>query len=492
MPRMPSEAFREIPMFSDLPARIAALADSHELAWLDSSDRRSDSGCWSVVGIDPIAHLVQDHAAPAELRVGTRVHDRDASAWRLARRAMARTTTREPRSHDAPALGPGWIGHLAFELADQLERLPPPLGERPLLPSLRLALYDRVLVIDHEHQRAWEAHAPRLRERLDLPPTDRPGITELLDGAPADIGEPAPPAVSFDDPAYAQTWYESAVRRALEYIASGDIYQVNLAHRIALRTPSSPARLYAAMRNSNPSPFGALLSWPGGGVASVSPERFLSLRGRSVLTSPIKGTRPRTGDPALDRAAEHTLLASAKDAAELAMIVDLHRNDLGRVCEFGSVRVVSSRRVERHPRVVHTVADVAGVLRPGVAPIDLVAAAFPAGSISGVPKIRAMQILRELEPMPRGVYTGAIGWFGVGGDISLSVAIRTVQLAGDRGWLHVGGGIVAESDPADEFAETIAKARGIVDALAQGTQQEPTCANWSASTAHSSHLTPPP
>jgi para-aminobenzoate synthetase component 1 len=192
---------------------------------------------------------------------------------------------------------------------------------------------------------------------------------------------------------------------------------------------------------------------------------MLEVRGAALRTSPIKGTRRRTGDEATDRAAVRELLASPKEAAELAMIVDLHRNDVGRVCQSGTVEVASPRRVEAHPTVFHTVADVVGSLRPECDAIDALAACFPAGSISGVPKIRALEIIHELEPTPRGAYCGAVGWLGLDGSATFNVGIRTVQFSGDQAVVHGGGGIVADSDPRAEYIETLDKIRGILRGL---------------------------
>jgi para-aminobenzoate synthetase component 1 len=255
------------------------------------------------------------------------------------------------------------------------------------------------------------------------------------------------------------------VIRAKEYIAAGDIYQVNLAQRFELGLIDDPIDAYLAIRRSNPARLGAFLKWDGGAVASVSPECFLTLTGRAVRTSPIKGTRPRCGDAQIDAAARDQLLASVKDAAELAMIVDLHRNDLGRVCEWGSVRVRNARRMEEHPTVFHTVADIDGTLADGRDAFDLIAACFPAGSVTGAPKIRAMEIISELEDAPRGVYTGAIGCLHPSNGLVLNVAIRTLQIHGGIGTLHSGGGIVADSNPDAEYEETLAKARGILRGL---------------------------
>ena len=459
---------REVDWPVDPVASARAYDAGGELAWLDSAvskDLKTPTARYSLLCVEPLAWIEQFDGRSAVFSAGGRVVDRDASGWCLWRR-VARRIPVWPR---IPwRLSPGWVGYVGFETARQLERLPQSHREDLGLPLLRLTLHERAIVLDHHEQRAFAVAAVGLREALGLP-----------------AGEPA------DDAAWADRWqhaataepqplaqphfrlrheirqadYEQMVTRALEYIAAGDIYQVNIAQRLRFEGIGDPLAVYAALRRTNPAPYAALLSWPGGAVASVSPELFLRVQGDEVVTRPIKGTRPRTGDPLLDDAYRRQLLASEKDAAELAMIVDLHRNDLGRVCAYRSVRVAHARRVETHPTVFHTVADIVGRLAPGHDALDLLAACFPAGSISGVPKIRALQIIDELEPAARGVYTGAVGVLGVDGQMTFNVAIRTVQINRATATLYVGGGIVADSDPADEYEETLAKARGIVNAL---------------------------
>jgi para-aminobenzoate synthetase component 1 len=260
--------------------------------------------------------------------------------------------------------------------------------------------------------------------------------------------------------------YLCAVRRAKDYIAAGDIFQVNLSQRFESATDATPLDLYAALRAANPAPFAAYLPVDGGAILSSSPERFLRVAGRHVETRPIKGTRPRrAGDDAFNERMRRELLASAKDRAELTMIVDLERNDLGRVCSYGSVRVTEPIVLEEYPTVFHLVTTVEGDLHEGRGLVDLLKAAFPGGSITGAPKIRAMEIIDELEPTRRSVYTGAIGYIGLDGSADLNIAIRTILLAQGRALLQVGGGIVADSDPEAEYQETLDKARALVQAL---------------------------
>ena len=445
---------------------VRRLAAHSEIAWLDSAAtaQRGHSGgisgvsmiCWS-----PAAVLEQAATGPARFSHGAKEMAHGWRLWESLHRELPRLA--------APSFGiaPGWVGYVGFETAGQLERLParhtPNLG----LPLMRLGLYDAGVVLDHVRREAWLLHTDALRPILGAAETE---IDDRRRQWIAACQTSLPEANKFADPLrltaeLSQPAYERMVRRALEYIRAGDIYQVNLAQRLQIVGVDDILAAYARIRRQNPADYAALLHWPGGAVASFSPELMLQLRGREVLTRPIKGTRPRTGIAAVDRAYEADLLASAKDAAELAMIVDLHRNDLGRVCEYGSVRVSNPRGLERHPTVVHTVADVVGRVRGDCDVLDLLRASFPAGSITGAPKLRAIEIIDELEPCARGVFTGAIGVLGLDGNLTFNVAIRTLQHRGNRATLHVGGGIVADSVPSDEYDETLAKARGILAGL---------------------------
>lgn len=265
----------------------------------------------------------------------------------------------------------------------------------------------------------------------------------------------------------ARAAYESAVRRAQQYIAAGDCYQVNLSQRYSAPCAGDPYALYRRLREISPAPYSAYLDCGDFQVLSSSPELFLRIRDRAVETRPIKGTRPRGRTPEEDAAHAAQLLSSVKDRAELLMIVDLERNDLGRVCEYGSVQVPDLYRLESYANVHHLVATVRARLRPEVSPLECLRACFPGGSITGAPKIRAMEIIEELEPVRRGVYTGAIGWVDGRGNAEWNIAIRTMTVKGGRVYFHAGGGIVADSDPAAEYEETLAKAAGMLEALGQ-------------------------
>ena len=262
-----------------------------------------------------------------------------------------------------------------------------------------------------------------------------------------------------------------AVRRILEYIAAGDCYQVNLSQRLSAPYSGSAWSLYERLRAASPAPYSAFLDCGDHQVLSSSPELFLRVRGGEVETHPIKGTRPRGRTPEEDAAAAAELLSSPKDRAELLMIVDLERNDLGRVCRFGSVTVPELYRLESYANVHHLVATVRGQLRPQITPLECLRAAFPGGSITGAPKIRAMEIIEELEPVRRSLYTGAIGWVDGRGDGEWNIAIRTMVVKQGVVQFHVGGGVVADSDPQAEYEETLAKAGGMLAALGVGDRR---------------------
>ena len=253
------------------------------------------------------------------------------------------------------------------------------------------------------------------------------------------------------------------VDRAQEYIAAGDIYQVNLSHRFTAPWPGGdPWAFYQSLRRCSPAPHAAYLSLNGRAILSSSPELFLEIQGNHIRTRPIKGTRPRHTDPSADARSAKDLIASPKERAELIMITDLERNDLGRVCEFGSVTASELLKLETFEQVFHLVSTVEGRLRPDADPVTALRACFPGGSITGAPKKRAMEIIAELEPEPRGLYTGAIGYFGFNGSAQFNIAIRTVVIENSLAHFHAGAGIVADSKPEMEWQETLDKASGIL------------------------------
>ena len=275
------------------------------------------------------------------------------------------------------------------------------------------------------------------------------------------------PALDFQ-PGVAREDFLAMVAAAQEYISAGDIYQVCLSHPFEASAAEGHAwGFFERLRQCSPAPYSAFLDFGKFQVASASPECFLRMSGRNISTSPIKGTRPRRPDPIHDRQSEQDLLTSPKEIAELVMITDLERNDLGQVCEFGSVRVTDLLRLERYEQVFHMVSTVQGQLRSDVSHVRALRECFPGGSISGAPKKRAIKIIRELEPFPRGLYTGAIGYFGYRGESRFSITIRTAVFEAGRASFHAGAGIVADSVPEQEWQETLDKAAGLLLAAGQ-------------------------
>ena len=368
----------------------------------------------------------------------------------------------EPADPDGPAFSGGLIGHLGYDLAPRIERLPRRAAADSRIPALRFGLYDTFVLVDH-HQGSSELCAVDL---LDEGP-DR--LRERWDRWRRDLDQPTPPRPSPQlSPSKADRTREDylrAVRRVLDYIEAGDIYQANLSQRFVARGRVDPLDLYLKSRRISPSPFAAFLAWDDLAIVSASPELFYRTEGDRITTRPIKGTRPRSPDPIEDARLADELTASIKDRAELTMIVDLERNDLGRACRFGSVKVLEPWSVESFEQVHHLVATIEGRLRAGIGPVDVIRAVFPGGSITGAPKIRSMQIIDELEANRRSLYTGAIGYLGLGGLSAFNIAIRTMLVEGDRVSYQVGGGIVADSDPEAEYQETLDKARGMALAL---------------------------
>ena len=264
--------------------------------------------------------------------------------------------------------------------------------------------------------------------------------------------------------------YLEAVQKARDYIIAGDIFQVNISQRFEADMPLPPYELYRRLRKINPAPFASYLNFDGVTLVSASPERFLRLSGDRVETRPIKGTRPRGKDPARDEALAQELVNSFKDKAEHVMIVDLERNDIGRVCRFGTVRVSELMALEKYATVFHLTSTVEGRLRPGKNAVDLLKATFPGGSISGAPKVRSIEIIDELEPTRRSVYTGSIGYLSFDGGLDLNIVIRTILVKDGKAYFQVGGAVVYDSDPEAEYVETLDKARALIQALSMVPQ----------------------
>ncbi len=468
-----------IPLNRAAPLRALAALRRRPYPFLLQSSLPDTRARWSFVGADPFAVFsggdyervlrawreLAGHAA-AEFAPVPRVFARGGRA-----RAGAGAEGAGPEA--VPFMG-GAVGYWAYDFGRRLERLPEHAADDLRLPDFSLAFYDVVLAIDHEHDRAWlfssglplvgASRVERAKERL------REVAALISSGGAASAPEPERRGVTLARSTFTPDGYRRSVRAVQEHIRRGDLFQANLSQRWTLdlepRLPGErAARLFESLATHSPAPYSAYLDLGDHAIASASPERFLELRGRRVETRPIYGTRPRGADAVEDARLAAELLASGKDRAENVMIVDVLRNDLGRVCETGSVQTPALCELESFPQVHHLTSTVTGTLRAGLDAFDLLAACFPGGSITGAPKIRAMEILDALEPVRRHIYTGAIGYLDWRGDADLNIAIRTALVSPSAVHFGAGGGITSDSDADAEYEETLHKAEGMRRAL---------------------------
>ena len=465
--------------------------------FFDSAARGSRLGRHSFLTADPVAVMRSKGTVTEQidLPAGTvRTVSGDALA---AVRELLAPHGAEPVG-GLPRFQGGAAGYIAYDWGRVLERLPKPRYDDLGLPDVVLGVYDWVLAWDHDTARAWliSTGLPETadRARADRAASRAAAVQHVLRSGPLSHGSTERPfsrspclrdsvawvaAPSYEverggwdsrlelRSSFTHAGYLDAVSRVREYIYAGDIFQANFSQRFEAPLGESPWDLYRRMRARNAAPFAAYFETPDATIVSASPERFLRVEVNGhVETRPIKGTRPRGMGPEHDGALGQALTESAKDRAENLMIVDLMRNDLSRVCRPGSVRVPELFALERYATVHHLVSTVVGELSPGCDVFDLVRATFPGGSITGAPKLRAMEIISELEPSQRSVYCGSLGYWSVTGALDTSIAIRTVIAMGDRVYFSAGGGIVADSDPEQEYRESLDKARGMIEALA--------------------------
>ena len=438
--------------------------------FLDSSLRMPRFGNYSFIGFDPYLVLTTRGTRARFARRQGEILEEGIDPFEALRRSIGELQVKGGGARRLPPFLSGGIGFLSYELGRYIERLPATVRDDLGLPELAFCFYDRVVAVDHRSGR--KVLAVSIPEGND-PARILEGCKERI-AAGAGSGESGGPPQSPEgtplefESGFTREQYLEAVSRVKEYIMAGDIYQANLSQRFSAPLLEPAWSLYRRLRALNPAPFSAYLNFPGFAVASSSPERFLLVRGNRVETRPIKGTRPRFAEPAADIASRRELETSAKDRAELSMIVDLERNDLGRVCEYGSVIVEEHAVLESYATVHHLVSTVTGRLHPGRDLIDLLKATFPGGSITGAPKIRSMEIIDELEPTARSVYTGSIGYIGQAGCHDFNIAIRTMIITGGRVYFQVGGGIVADSEPEAEYQETLDKGLAMFKAVTGG------------------------
>ncbi|MCL5257029.1 MAG: aminodeoxychorismate synthase component I [Chloroflexi bacterium] len=458
-----------IPYPSDTADLFEPFANDGFSIFLDSSLQHERLGRYSFISSDPKL-MLESKDERIIFRQGKDAEAIKGNPFKVLQEVLSRNRFQAPEG--LPPFFGGAAGYFGYELAHFVERLPRAADDVGV-PDLCLGFYDWCLAIDHARHEAyliclpWRPNETHLRR--EFAGSRRKWVLDKLSGA-------GTPPSSRDMPLrltspirsnFSRGEYTAAVQRVKDYIAAGDIYQANLSQRFQAPVEGSKWSLYRRLRSLNPAPFSAYLNLGDTVVASSSPERFLQLSGDKVETRPIKGTRPRGKSRAEDELLARELLASPKDRAENVMIVDLLRNDIGRVCQIGSVHVPELAALESYATVFHLVSTVAGTLLPGKDAVDLLMACWPGGSITGAPKIRAMEIISELEKIARGVYCGSAGYISLAGDMDTSIAIRTFTFKQEMVYFQAGGGIVSDSDPEAEYQETLDKARGLMLALEQ-------------------------
>lgn len=457
----------ELTYHPDSAALFAGFAAEPWSVWLDSGGA-SGHGRWDVLAARPYATLVSS-AGVTEYRQGSHLDHLRCDPLEVLRTVLDARTQPQPW----PFCG-GAIGYFAYDLARQWTRLPNLARDTAAWPDMAMGLYDWAVLVDHHQRRSWLIHAGR----ASMPAETWQDLVALF-RQPARPDRRSSFAVrgAVEGSFSAQT-YRAAFDRVQAYIRAGDCYQVNLAQRFTCPVEGDPWAAYLALRRINPAPFSAYFSLPWGALLSSSPERFLRVRQGIVETRPIKGTRRRSPDGREDTMLREALQSSVKDRAENLMIVDLLRNDLGRVCTPGSVQVPELFRVESFASVHHLVSTVTGRLRDGEDAVSLLRAAFPGGSITGAPKLRAMQIIEELEPHRRGVYCGAIGYLGFDGSMDTNIAIRTLTWRDGILTFWAGGGIVADSHVDAEYQECLDKAAAVFQMLTSHVDRQDAQSSW--------------
>ena len=437
---------------------------------LDSGMDPDKLGRFSFLGIEPFLIFISK---------GNRV-DVNLQGWKKSftgnpfyvLRELLKKYSSDFRTEEIPFWG-GAVGYFSYDLKDFIEKLPDIAVDDLNVPDCQIGFYDCVLICDHLKNKTYlsssgfpesgEKRVLRARARLDSFKNELEHINKQNGTQPGDAV-----MISSDvdlKSNFTKEEYLKRILKAKEYISKGDIYQVNLSQRFSADCEIPPFNIYSILRSINPAPFGAYLNFGDVQIASASPERFIKVENGNIQTRPIKGTRPRGRNGYMDRVLRQELSASVKDRAENLMIVDLERNDLGRICDYGSVRVSEFMICEEFPTVFHLTSTIEGKLKAGVDAVDVLLNCFPGGSITGAPKIRSMEIIEELENVKRSIYTGAVGYIGFNGDMDTSIVIRTFISKKNKLYFNVGGGIVYDSVPENEYDETLHKARALMDAI---------------------------
>lgn len=468
----------ELSYFSNPVSIYSTLRGEPYSAFLDSGMDEKKLGRFSFIGYNPFM-VTQCKGEDITVLTEDGTEKIKENPFKFLKKILSFYKTERARN-DIPFTS-GCIGYFSYDLRYFIERLPSIALDDTGMPDFILCFYDVIIIFDNLTKKAYisssgfpfhdkRRNRERARARLEVTKNQLEKIiandnTLALD-AEHPIAEFKNSLQNHDISSnFTKENYRKAIEKAKSLIARGDIYQVNLSQRFECNFDEDPFELYLTLRKINPAPFAAYLNLDRFKIVSASPERFVRINGRYIETRPIKGTKPRGADSGEDLLFKGELLSSAKDRAEHVMIVDLERNDLGRICEYGSVRPTEFIIVETYSTVHHLVSTVSGKLRDGMDIVDCLKNCFPGGSITGAPKVRSMEVIEELEPTKRGIYTGSIGYIDFCGNVDLSIVIRSIVIKDKRAYFQVGGGIVADSDPEKEYQETLDKARALLKAI---------------------------
>lgn len=458
-----------IPIIKEIPRLdsvgiFSLLREDNYPFFLDSGMKRYGLGRYSFMGCEPFLVFKSRHKKIEIFEEGIRKECEDEPFEVL--RGLVNQYELQPIP-TLPSFTGGAVGYFSYEMRQLIEDVPDKAIDDLGIPHCIFCFYDIILIFDHLKRKTYLSSSGfpekgRLRE-VKAKTRLKEMLTKLRKQTLKGKGEVVSiPRLTSN---MTQEKYLKAVKRAKEYICAGDIYQVNLSQRFSAELSIPPFEMYKRLRRLNSAPFACFLDLKDVIIASASPERFLYVEGKKVITRPIKGTKPRGKTKREDLRLKNELKISQKDKAELVMIVDLLRNDLGRICKWGSIRVKKLIKLETHPTVFHTVGIIGGELKKDKDRFDLIKACFPGGSITGAPKIRAMEIIDELEPTKRHIYTGSIGYLSFTQSMDLNIAIRTFIIKDNKAYFQVGGGIVADSLPEDEYLETLYKGKALIEAL---------------------------
>jgi anthranilate synthase component 1 len=462
---------RRFPADLETPVSVfLKLKDSGATFLLESVERGIQIGQYSFIGLSPFARIEMANESVTIRRGGeTRT---EALGSRDPLDFLRDELGRSPVRHDdIPGPIGGAVGYLSYDLARHFEKLPEPARDTMGLPDYCFLFPSAVVVFDHVKSEIEIVAIPRGPDNEAAYEAARRHVESIYDALarPLDVrnGSPREDARPHTDESsnMSATQFKAIVERAREHIFAGDAFQIVLSQRLQGSTRTAPFQIYRALRILNPSPYMFFIDFDDFQLVGSSPEVLVKLEKRAATLCPIAGTRPRGETSAADQALEDELLANEKERAEHIMLVDLGRNDLGRVCELGSVKTESLMQVEKYSHVMHLVSRITGRLRDGLDMFDLVRSAFPAGTLTGAPKIRAMEIISDLEDDKRGPYGGAVGYFGSQGDMDTCITIRTIVMEGTRYYIQGGAGIVADSDPAAEYQETLNKIEALRNAI---------------------------